>query len=188
MVVDRRPPEASAPIEHHQAEKSLHTKEKAVSQRARRPAGRQAQAALFKVVNVPMRAILGLPFPTPLGQRLMLVFHTGRKTGKHYRQPVSYVRDGDTLLTPGGGRWTRNLRTGEPVRVRLRGRDQMARPDLVRDPDDVERMLGVMTAANPGLRRFVRIPTGADGRLDRTSLTAAVDNGFRIVRWYLAPD
>jgi deazaflavin-dependent oxidoreductase (nitroreductase family) len=117
----------------------------------------------------------------------MLVFHTGRKTGKHYRQPVSYVRDGDTLLTPGGGRWTRNLRTGEAVRVRLRGKDQMARPDLVRDPDDVERMLGFMTGANPGLRRFVRIPTADDGRLDRTSLTAALDNGFRIVRWHLAP-
>jgi hypothetical protein len=40
------------------------------------------------------RMLLGLPFPTPLGRRLMLVHHTGRKTGKHYRQPVSYVQDG----------------------------------------------------------------------------------------------
>lgn len=53
-----------------------------------------------------MRAVLGLPFPTPLGKRLMLVDITGRKTGRHYRQPVSYVRHGDVLLTPGGGKWS----------------------------------------------------------------------------------
>jgi hypothetical protein len=36
----------------------------------------------MRVVNV-----LGLPVATPLGKRLMLVFLTGRKTGKQYRQP-----------------------------------------------------------------------------------------------------
>ena len=41
---------------------------------------------------------------TPLGKRLMLVYLTGRKSGRHYRQPISYVREGETLLTPGGGR------------------------------------------------------------------------------------
>lgn len=132
-----------------------------------------------------MRAVLGLAFSTPLGRRLLLVFHTGRRTGTHYRQPVSYGRHGDTLVSPGGGRWTRNLRDGEPVRLRLRGKDQTARPELVRDPDEVSHLLGVMTAANPGLRRFVRIPTGPDGTPDRTSLSAAIEHGFRIVRWHL---
>jgi hypothetical protein len=40
----------------------------------------------------------------------MLLSLRGRKCGKMYRQPVSFVRDGDTLLTPGGGRWKLNLR------------------------------------------------------------------------------
>jgi deazaflavin-dependent oxidoreductase (nitroreductase family) len=154
---------------------------------ARRPASRRAQAAIFRVINVPMRTLLGLPFPTPLGKRLMLVHHTGRNTGKHYRQPVSYVRDADTLLTPGGGQWTRNLRDGAPVKIRLRGRDLTARPELVRGPDEIEQLLSVMTTRNPGLRRFVRIPQGPDGRLDRTSLNAAIQYGFRIVRWHLDP-
>jgi hypothetical protein len=34
----------------------------------------------------------------------MLISFTGRKTGKAYRQPVSYVQQGKTLLTPGGGK------------------------------------------------------------------------------------
>ncbi len=48
-------------------------------------------------VNVRMRAALRLPFATPLSGNLMLVSYTGRKTGKAYRQPVSYVRDGYVL-------------------------------------------------------------------------------------------
>jgi deazaflavin-dependent oxidoreductase (nitroreductase family) len=152
-----------------------------------KPARGRVQAAVFRILNVPMRALLGLPFPTPLGGRLMLVYHTGRKTGRHYRQPVSYVRDHDTLLTPGGGKWTRNLRDGEPVRIRLRGRDLAARPDLVKDPGEVERLLAVMAAANPALRRFVPIPQDSSGRLDARRLNAAIDYGFRIVRWHPDP-
>src|SRR5262245_37306105 len=67
---------------------------------------------VFRVVNVPMRLVLGLPISTPLGKRLMLVYLAGRKTGRHYRQPISYVHDGQTLLTPGGGRWKLNLVEG----------------------------------------------------------------------------
>ena len=89
---------------------------------------------VFRVVNVPMRFILGLPVSTPLGARLMLVHLTGRKTGRHYRQPVSYVRDGETLLTPGGGRWKLNLVAGQPTPVHLRGRDISLRPELVAIP------------------------------------------------------
>lgn len=152
-----------------------------------RPAGRRAQAVTFRVINVPMRALLGLPFPTPLGRRLMLLYLVGRKTGRRYRQPVSYVRDAGALLTPGGGRWTRNLRDGEPVRIRLRGRDVTARPELVADPDEVDRLLALMATANPALNRFVRIPRGADGRLDRDRLAAAIRYGFRVVRWSLDP-
>lgn len=158
-----------------------------MSAQTTRPAGRRAQAALFRVLNVPMRALLDLPFPTPMGRRLMLIHHTGRRTGTHYRQPVSYVRDGECLLTPGGGRWTPNLRPDEPVRVRLRGKELTARPEMVDDPADVERLLNVMQAANPSLQRFVGIPRDRDGHLDRPSLNAAIEHGFRIVRWHPDP-
>jgi hypothetical protein len=104
-----------------------------------------------------------------------------------YRQLVSYVRDNGTMLTPGGGKWTRNLRDGEPVRIRLRGRDLNVRPELVKDPGEVDRLLGVMTEANPALRRFVPIPRDSSGRLDPQRLNAAIDYGFRIVRWHPDP-
>jgi len=146
------------------------------------------QARLMGVLNIPMRVLLGLPFPTPLSERLMLVSFTGRKTGKAYRQPVSHVQQGDTLLTPGGGKWKLNLREGQLVRIRLRGRDVLAQPELIRDPDEIERLLAVMTAANPSVSAFVGIPKGPDGRLDRGRLEIAVSYGFRIVRWHLGAE
>jgi hypothetical protein len=151
----------------------------------KRPLGRRIQQRVFRVVNVPMRAVLGLPFPTPLGGGLMLVFLTGRKTGKSYRQPVSYVRDGAVLLTPGGGNWKLNLVDGQPVRIRLRGRDVLARPEIIDQPDEVGRLLGIMIEASPMAGRFVAIPRDPDGRFDAGRLEAAVTWGFRVIRWHL---
>ena len=152
--------------------------------RTKRPLSRRTQQRVFRVLNVPMRAILRLPFATPLSGRLMLVFLTGRRTGKSYRQPVSYVRDGTVLLTPGGGNWKLNLTDGRPVRIRLRGRDVLARPEIVSDADEIERLLGVITSANPMAGRFAAIPKEPDGRLNRARLDAAVRYGFRIIRWH----
>ena len=143
------------------------------------------QARIMRMVNVPMRAVLSLPFPTPLSANLMLVSYTGVKSGKAYLQPVSYARDGDTLLTPGGGRWTLNLKGGREVRLRLRGRTVRAHADLVGDAAEVERLLEIIAVENPRAMRFLPIPRRPDGRLDPDILDAALRHGFRIVRWHL---
>jgi hypothetical protein len=148
-------------------------------------AGRR-QARIMRTVNVPMRAVLRLPFRTPLSANLMLVSYTGVKSGKAYLQPVSYARDGETLLTPGGGRWTLNLKGGREVTLRLRGRAVPAHADLVSDPAEVERLLGVIAAGNPRATRFIPLPRLADGRLEPDALAAAIAHGFRIVRWHLS--
>ncbi len=137
---------------------------------------------VFRVVNVPMRLTLSLRTATPLGKRLMLVYLTGRKSGRHYRQPISYVRDGETLLTPGGGKWKLNLIEAEPTHIRLRGEDVSLRAELVRDPAEVERLLGVMSAKNPMVSRFVPIPK-REGHYDSERLNLAIRHGFCIVRW-----
>lgn len=148
------------------------------------PQRRARQARLMRVANVPMRRLLQLPFQTPLSRRLMLLTFTGRKTGRVYHQPVSYVPDGDTLLTPAGGRWKLNLREGAPIRVRLRGREVLARPHFIRDVDEVERLLHTITAANPRAASFIPV-IGRDGQIDRGKLQTAVDYGFAIIRWHI---
>jgi deazaflavin-dependent oxidoreductase (nitroreductase family) len=158
---------------------------KGASSMAPDPAKMKRLARIMRAVNVPMRAVLGLPVPTPLGANLMLLFYTGRRSGKAYRQPVSYVRDGDVLLTPGGGRWTLNLADGRPIRIRLRGKDVTATPELVAEPAEVERLFSIMVAKNPRAARFIPIPHDSDGRLNQDALDAALRHGFCIVRWHL---
>jgi deazaflavin-dependent oxidoreductase (nitroreductase family) len=158
------------------------------SKRPKPPLSRQIQSRVMSVVNVPMRVLLGLPFPTPLSRWLMLITFTGRKTGKLYRQPVSYVQQDNMLLTPGGGNWKWNLQAGQPVHIRLRGRDVLARPELIKDTDEVERLFAVMIAANPTVRVMSGIPKGPDGRPDRGHLVDDVGHGFRIVCWHLGEE
>jgi hypothetical protein len=154
----------------------------AVSQVTRKRMGRRAK--VMKAVNWPMLRVLRLPFPTPLSRRLMVVAHVGRRSGRTYQQPVSYVRDGETLLTPGGGRWTRNLNDGQAVDLLVAGQRVVARPERVRDPDEVAGLLGMMLAANPRLTSFVPF-VERDGSIDRDELNSAVDHGFCVVRWHL---
>lgn len=160
-----------------------------MSESPKRPFSRRLQARVMGMINIPMRVVLGLPFSTPLSGRLMLVSFKGRKTGKAYRQPVSYVQQDDhTLLSPGGGKWKLNLQDGQPVHIRLRGQDVVARPELVKDVDEIEQLLDIMSAENPAVSSFIPIPKGPDGRLDRSRLETAVNYGFRIVRWHLGEE
>jgi hypothetical protein len=87
------------------------------------------------------------------------------------------------LLTPGGGRWKLNLKPGECVRVRLRGRDVLARPELIRDADQIELLLRRMKSVNPRLTSFVPVG-GAGGDIDRKRVLNAVHFGFALIRWH----
>ena len=57
-----------------------------------------------------MRLVLGSRAHRMMSGQLMLLSFTGRRTGRSYTTPVSYVREGTNLLVPGGGAWWKNLR------------------------------------------------------------------------------
>jgi hypothetical protein len=136
----------------------------------------------MRLVNHFTRPLLSLPFRTPISKRLILIEIIGRKTSRIYTQPVSYVRDGDTLLTPGGGNWKLNLREEKVNRLHLNGKWIGALPELVRDPETVTELLGRMQAASPGSARWIPV-LNADGSVDPRKLGAALAHGFLIVRW-----
>jgi hypothetical protein len=150
-----------------------------------RPGGLARRARLMRAVNVPMRGILALPFTTPLSKVLMLLYLTGRRTGKLYRQPVSYVQDGDVLLTPGGGKWKLNLREDQATPVHLRGRTIRLRPEFVTDVVEVETLVRKMIAGNPRAARFMPF-VGPGGEIDRVRAQSALDHGFAVIRWHFA--
>jgi hypothetical protein len=80
-------------------------------------------------VNRVTRPLLRSPAHGLLSRRLLLITVTGRRSGRAFTIPVSYLeRDGRLLIQPSAPErklWWRNLRgDGAPVRVRLRGRDR----------------------------------------------------------------
>jgi deazaflavin-dependent oxidoreductase (nitroreductase family) len=128
-----------------------------------------------------MRLVLGSRAHSMMSGRLMLLSFTGRRTGRSYTTPVSYVQDGRHLLVPGGGAWWKNLTTGR-ARVRLKGAWQVVTPELVREPAAMSEVLGRMLAANPAIALFTGIPLGPDGRPMAESLDRERRRGFVVVR------
>lgn len=123
-----------------------------------------------------------------MSKRLILISYTGRKTGRSYTIPVSYVQQGDDLLIPGGGVWKTNVENGAPVRIRFLGKERSAIPEVFRDPDEVEQLITFMIAANPALCRFIGVPKQPDDHPDREKLDEAVRGSFALVRLCLDPE
>lgn len=87
-----------------------------------------------------------------VGGRIMVITHTGRKTGLLRRTPVNYVRDGEVVyLTAGFGRksdWYHNLLSNSEVEVWLpEGRWRGVAEDISDDPQRLSRLRDVIRAS-----------------------------------------
>ncbi len=98
-----------------------------------------------------------------LGDTLLLLHVTGRRTGATYSTPVAYHRQPDSslvVLTSSG--WRVNLRGGDvPVQLTLHGRRVPATAALEEDPDAVaevyEHLLDEVGLARAGQRLGIRV-------------------------------
>jgi deazaflavin-dependent oxidoreductase (nitroreductase family) len=58
-----------------------------------------------------------------VSKNILLISFTGRKSGKTYTTPVSYSQHDDQVYIFTHADWWKNLRSGAPVTLRLRGRE-----------------------------------------------------------------
>jgi deazaflavin-dependent oxidoreductase (nitroreductase family) len=93
---------------------------------------------------------------TIISGNMLLVTVVGRKSGKPYMTPVSYLRDGDALLVTSlrGRTWWRNLRGGAPVTVRLTRQEQQAYGEVTEDRRAVAADLLAFLQYAPHLARY----------------------------------
>ena len=136
-----------------------------------------------RVANGLVRSLLRTPGIARLvGSRLVTLYVIGRKSKRRYAIPVAYLLDGDDLLigTPFG--WGRNLRTGEPIRLRLKGRLRTADVQVDTAEAEVVRDYAHMARANPAFAKFNGIRLGADGAPDHDDLRQAWLGGARVIR------
>jgi deazaflavin-dependent oxidoreductase (nitroreductase family) len=139
--------------------------------------------AVQGLVNRIVRGLLRAPLLCRLvGKRLITIYVVGRKSGRRYTVPVAYTRDHGALLvgTPFG--WGRNLRTGEPVTIRVKGKRRSADVQVVTDEAAVVEAYAVMARDNHQFAKFNQIGFDPDGHPDPTDLHLAWAAGARAIR------
>ncbi len=147
------------------------------------PDPRAQPLAAQALVNRIVRGVLRTPLLSRLaGRRLLTVYVVGRKSGRRYAVPVAYTRyEGDLLIgTPFG--WGRNLRTGEAVAIRLKGRRRLADVRVLTDEPDVVDAYAVMARDNHNFAKFNNISFDSGGNPVPGNLHLAWAAGARAFR------
>jgi hypothetical protein len=134
-----------------------------------------------------MRRLLDSPVHWPLSQWFAVLAWRGRKTGRRYSSPVSYVRDGSTVFVTTGDRWWRNLTGGATVRIRIAGRWQRGSAEPLLDAAESRAEHERLFREHPWFRRLAGIPKGRDGGPDAAAVARAVASGRVLVRIQLGP-
>jgi len=107
-----------------------------------------------------IKFLLRSPLQGLLGDNLMLITVTGRRSGRLITTPVNYYRDENTLwvISDRDRKWWRNVCGGAEVSLRIQGRDVRARAESILDEKDVTAEIGEyvqhlpMTAKPLGVR------------------------------------
>jgi deazaflavin-dependent oxidoreductase (nitroreductase family) len=142
--------------------------------------GRAQTLALQGLVNRVIRGLLRTPvLCRAVGKRLITVYVVGRKSGRRYSIPVAYTRRGQTLLIGTEFAWVRNLRSGEPVDIRWKGKRCSADVKVLADEDAVVAHLDAMTRDNHQFAKFNRISFDSDGNPNAIDLHLAWEAGTR---------
>jgi deazaflavin-dependent oxidoreductase (nitroreductase family) len=134
-----------------------------------------------RLVNRVIRGLLRTPLLRRLvGRRLITVFVVGRKTGRRYAVPVAYTRHDGTLLVGTQFHWIRNLRTGQPVDIRLDGKRRSADVRVLSGETDVVEYFALMARDNHQFAKFNQIGLDQRGNPSHTDLRLAWAAGARV--------
>lgn len=146
--------------------------------------GPQPLATYQGALNRFMRGMLRAPvLSRGIGSKLLTFTVVGRKSGKTYVIPVAYTRHEGRLLV--GTRlwpWTKNLRPGEPAKVRVKGREILADWELLTDEQSVVELYGVIARDNHTNAKFAGIGFDADGTPNQADLHQAWAKGCVVIR------
>jgi deazaflavin-dependent oxidoreductase (nitroreductase family) len=133
------------------------------------------------LVNKVVRMLLSTPLLSQLvGKRLITIYVVGRKTGRHYAVPVAYTRRDKTILVGTQFAWIRNLRTGEPVDVRLAGKRRPADVQVLTDEPGVVEYMALMARDNHQFAKFNQIGLDQYGEPSPEDLRLAWAAGARV--------
>jgi deazaflavin-dependent oxidoreductase (nitroreductase family) len=100
-----------------------------------------------------MKLILRSPLHSIVSKNVMLISFTGRKSGKTFTTPVSYIRDDGEVMLFTHSHWWLNLKDGAAVTLRIQGKDVSGKAEPTAEDK---------TLVAAGLRTFLsRVPRDA---------------------------
>ena len=129
-----------------------------------------------KFVNTFPSMIIRSPLHAIMSSKYAIIEFRGRKSGRTYRTPVAYVRDGDRILMSTDSPWYRNVAGGAHVRMVVRGRTVEGTADTVTNADASAAILRKLVDAIPSYSR----PAGLareDGRVSDGEIRRAIAAG-----------
>jgi deazaflavin-dependent oxidoreductase (nitroreductase family) len=135
--------------------------------------------------NLLAQVILRSPLHGMMSYRLLLITFTGRKSGKVFMTPISYVQQGETLLLGVGGPWWKNLRGGATVQVLLRGKRRVGVTEVLTEEAGMAEAYRRILAHNPMQGRFTQIRANADGHPNPEDIRRAIARGAVVVKVHL---
>ncbi|RZT87401.1 deazaflavin-dependent oxidoreductase (nitroreductase family) [Pseudonocardia sediminis] len=145
------------------------------------PGDRVKPFAIQKVLNRVVRGLLRAPLLSQLvGRGLITLYVVGRKSGKRYTIPMAYLPYEGVLLLGSGFAWGKNLRTGEPLEVRYKGRRRVTDVRVLTDEAAVTEHYAVIARNNPGFAKINKIGRDEDGTPNPDDLRAAWAAGARV--------
>lgn len=146
----------------------------------------QPRAELLRMQSVANRIVRGMLHVPVLsraaGKRLIIVYVVGRKSGRQYEIPVAYTAADGALLIGTPFAWARNLRTGEPVDILLKGRRQSVDVEVFTDEQHVVEHLAIMARDNAQFAKFNKISLDKAGNPDPGDLHLSWAGGARAIR------
>lgn len=143
---------------------------------------RRPPRIVYTIMNPTFKALLYSPLHSLMSRRLIVLTFSGRKSGKRYSVVVGYAQDGNTLVIPTQSKWSRNLRGGVPVTVRLRGRTRSGVAEVVDDEAGMRAAYQVLLASQPGLAQMLGIGLDANGEPDPADVAKARAQGHVTIR------
>ncbi len=128
----------------------------------------------IRLLNGFMRAVLPSPLHRIASRSVMILYFTGRKTGRPLNTPISYAREGSQVTCFTAAPWWRNLAGGAPVRMLIERRlyEGWAVP-CPDDPDAAAEGLARFLTRVPGDARFYGVTVDAQGVPDPAQVAAA---------------
>ena len=134
-----------------------------------------------------MRVLLDSPLHWPLSRWFAILAWTGRRSGRRYSTPVSYVREGSTAWITTGDKWWHNLVGGAPVAMRIGGRWNAARGVAITDRAGSRTEHLRLFHDHAWFRWLSGIPAAQHGQPEARAIDRALDAGRTLVRIDLGP-